>query len=78
MDIFVEHPAHYQSNSGIEAIDVIQAFTDGLDGIEAFDSGNILKYACRWKHKGGIQDLQKIIWYCQHLIDYLSSKENNA
>lgn len=47
MDILVEHPAHYQSDKGLETIDVIEAFTDGLNGIEAFDTGNILKYACR-------------------------------
>ena len=29
------------------------------------------KYACRWKNKNGIQDLEKIMWYTQHLIDYL-------
>ncbi len=78
MDIMVEHPVHYQSNKGIETIDVIEAFTDGLNGIEAFDTGNILKYACHWKLKGGVQDLNKIIWYCQHLIGYLNANENNA
>ena len=44
----VSHPDHYQSEKGIEAIDVIQAFTSDLSGIEAFDTGNIIKYACRW------------------------------
>ena len=39
------------------------------------DTGNIIKYACRWKNKNGIQDLKKIMWYTQHLIDHLEKKE---
>ena len=71
----VSHPKHYQSDKGIEVIDVIEAFTDGLNGIEATDTGNIIKYACRWKKKNGIEDLEKIIWYTQHLIDHLKSEK---
>jgi Protein of unknwon function (DUF3310). len=73
----VSHPRHYQSKKGLEVIDVIEAFTDGLHGIEATDTGNIIKYACRWKRKNGIQDLEKIMWYVQHLIEYLE-KEDDA
>jgi len=70
-DSMVSHPPHYQAGNGMEVIDVIEAFTDGLNGIEATDTGNIIKYACRWKKKNGVQDLEKILWYTQHLIDYL-------
>jgi hypothetical protein len=70
-DKMVSHPDHYQSKSGLEVIDVIKAFTAELKGIEATDTGNIIKYACRWRRKNGIQDLEKIIWYAQHLIDHL-------
>ncbi len=73
----VSHPEHYQSENGLEVIDVIKAFTDGLNGIEATDTGNIIKYACRWKKKNGIQDLEKILWYTQHLIDHLKSRKEN-
>ena len=58
----VNHPAHYQTRSGLEAIDVIEAFTDGLSGIEAVCTGNALKYLCRWKMKNGTEDLRKAIW----------------
>ena len=70
---------HYQSETGLEVIDVIEAFTFDLKGIEATDTGNIIKYACRWKNKNGIQDLKKIMWYTQHLIDHLEKikEENN-
>ena len=69
-DEMVSHPKHYL-RGGMETIDVIQAFTEGLDGIEAYDTGAIIKYICRWKQKGGRQDLEKAMWYLQHLIDHL-------
>jgi len=74
-DQMVSHPQHYQSESGMEVIDVIEAFTADLKGIEATDTGNIIKYACRWSRKNGIQDLRKIIWYATHLINYLERKK---
>lgn len=74
-DEMVSHPKHYQSSKGLEVIDVIEAFTEGLEGIEATDTGNIIKYACRWKDKNGKQDLEKIIWYARHLIDHLEEKK---
>lgn len=74
-DEAVSHPKHYQSKNGLEVIDVVEAFTDGLEGIEATDTGNIIKYACRWKEKNGVQDLKKIMWYAQHLIEHMEKKE---
>lgn len=78
-DKMVSHPDHYQSETGLEVIEAIEAFTFDLKGIEAVDTGNIIKYTCRWKKKNGIQDLEKIMWYTQHLIDHLKNleKENN-
>ena len=74
----VSHPSHYQSETGLEAIDVIEAFTFDLKGIEAFDTGNILKYMCRWKQKNGVEDLKKAQWYLNHLINHVEKieKEN--
>lgn len=77
-DKLVSHPAHYQLETGLEVIDVIEAFTFDLKGIEATDTGNIIKYICRWKNKGGIQDLEKIMWYTQHLIDHLRKFEKET
>ena len=65
----INHPDHYQLN-GMETIDIIGAATSELSGIEAFDTGNALKYLCRWKNKNGIEDLKKAVWYIQHLIDF--------
>ena len=74
-DKMVSHPSHYQSKSGLEVINVIAAFTEGLEGIEAVDTGNAIKYICRWKDKNGIQDLEKAMWYIQHLIDHLIKED---
>lgn len=77
-DKMVSHPSHYISETGLEVIDVIEAFTFDLKGIEATDTGNIIKYICRWKNKNGLQDLKKAMWYLQHLIDHVEKlKEEN-
>lgn len=73
-DKMVSHPSHYQSKNGIEVIDVIEAFTEDLEGIEAVCAGNAIKYLCRWNKKNGVQDLEKSIWYIQKLINVLNSK----
>ena len=75
MSDMIMHPEHYQGEFGMEVIDVIENFTAGLTGIEATDTGNIIKYACRWKRKNGVEDLEKIKWYCDHLINYLAKQE---
>lgn len=79
-DELVSHPQHYQSATGLEVINVIAAFTADLQGIEATDTANIIKYACRWKKKNGVQDLAKLIWYAQHLINHIENenKKENA
>lgn len=76
-DIMVSHPSHYQSKTGLETIDVIEAFTFDLEGIEAVDTGNVLKYMCRWKAKNGLQDLKKAAWYLEHLINHVERLERD-
>lgn len=71
----VNHPDHYKTKSGLETIEVIEAFTDGLNGIEAVCTANALKYICRWKKKNGIEDLKKAEWYINHLIEKLEEGE---
>lgn len=74
-DIMVNHPPHYMSETGLEVIDVIEAFTFELKGIEATDTGNIIKYICRWNSKNGLQDLKKAKWYLEHLIKHVENLE---
>lgn len=71
----VNHPEHYQTTNGLEAIDVIEAFTADLQGIEAVCTGNVLKYMCRWKKKNGLEDLKKARWYLEKLIGYYYQEE---
>lgn len=66
----VNHPTHYTGK--VECIDAIESATEGLDGIEAFCTGNAIKYAWRWKKKGGVEDLEKARWYLDRLIKKLN------
>ena len=36
---------------------------------------NVIRYTCRYKNKGGIQDLEKIIHYCEMEIDFMKKKK---
>lgn len=74
-DNMVNHPDHYQSETGLEVINVIEAFTFDLRGIEATDTGNILKYMCRWPKKNRLEDLKKARWYLNHLIDHVEKSQ---
>jgi hypothetical protein len=59
----VNHPEHYQSDSGIECIDAIRAAL-GHDGFIAYCRGNTIKYNWRSDSKGKhAEDLKKGAWY---------------
>ena len=34
-----------------------------------FIEGNIVKYITRWKQKGGVEDIKKVIHYAQILLE---------
>ena len=53
----VNHPAHYQSERGVECIAVAECL--------GFNLGNAVKYLWRHKHKNGPEDLQKAVWYLE-------------
>lgn len=58
---------HYQTP--IQPIDYILA--NNLD----FCEGSIVKYITRWRKKGGVQDLEKIIHYAEFLIHDARQRE---
>ena len=60
---------HYSSLK-IEPIQYI------LENKLGYCEGNIVKYVSRWRAKGGIQDLRKVIQYAQFLIDQEISERN--
>lgn len=76
MDNMVEHPQHYQTESGIEAITVMEAFTEHLVGKEATNTYQVLKYILRWKKKDGLRDLKKCRYYLDRLINTVEKGEN--
>lgn len=72
----VNHPSHYKSETGLEVIDVIRAFTEDMNGLEGYYTGNVLKYMCRWKKKNGLEDLKKARVYLNWLIDEMEKKQD--
>ena len=70
----VNHPNHYQSESGLEVSDVIKAFTSELSGEEAFCIGNAIKYVCRYSKKNGVEDLEKAKCYIHRAISIRSER----
>lgn len=68
MEDVIYEPRHYKSKKGLETIDVIEAFTEDLDGMKAVCQGHILRYICRWPKKNGLEDLKKAQFYLDHLI----------
>ena len=69
----VNHPKHYKAPNGVETIDVIEGFTDPI----AWNSGNVIKYICRWKNKNGLEDLKKAQFYLNRLIGIVERINNN-
>ena len=64
----VNHPAHY-TQGGIECIDAIKASMTP-DEYAGYLKGNIQKYLWRYENKGGVQDLEKAMWYLDRLIKH--------
>ncbi len=63
----VNHPSHYNQGD-VECIDAIRSAVTGLEGIEAYYAGNVIKYVWRHKHKGGVDDLRKAAFYLERMI----------
>lgn len=57
----VNHPAHYTYGKR-EVIDL----TRQLD----FDLGNAAKYILRARHKNGVEDVQKALWYVHDAVKH--------
>lgn len=58
---------HYRDNA-IQPIEYILANELG------FCEGNVVKYITRYKHKGGVQDLDKVIHYVELLKESLNEQ----
>jgi hypothetical protein len=42
-----------------------------------FAEGNIVKYTCRYKQKGGVEDLNKVIHYARLLIENIEKEKKD-
>jgi hypothetical protein len=54
----------------------IQPYTFITKNKLSFFQGNVIKYVCRYKDKNGIEDLKKIIHYCELEIEELKDGKN--
>ena len=63
----VDSPQHY-TQGNMETIDMIkESLTE--EEFSGYLKGNILKYVCRYKHKGmPLKDLMKSQWYLEKLV----------
>lgn len=71
----VNHPSHYRSDTGHEAIDVIEAWELN------FSLGNVIKYVCRAGLKGTgpeskLEDLEKALHYLRREVGRLQLEKD--
>tara|TARA_R100001129_G_C5281121_1_gene236926 strand:+ start:676 stop:888 length:213 start_codon:yes stop_codon:yes gene_type:complete len=65
----INSPSHY-TQGNIEVIVFI------LDQKMNYPQGNVIKYVCRYKHKGKpLEDLKKARWYIDKLIEEETKNE---
>ena len=62
----VNQPEHYRQGA-IECIDAIEAALTPEE-FRGYCKGNLIKYAWRERHKGGVQSLMKGQWYLARLL----------
>jgi hypothetical protein len=65
----VDHPQHYGGDTVYEVIKVLEAWLTPEEFI-GFCKGSSIKYAARHRQKGGLEDLEKQMWYDGALIAY--------
>lgn len=63
--------SHYKTMK-IQPVEFIQA--NDLN----FCEGNIIKYTCRYKQKGGVEDLNKVIHYARLLIEQIEKEKRDG
>jgi hypothetical protein len=70
----VNKPSHYISESGIEVLDVIDAFKPCPEYKAVFFWGNVVKYVLRFQKKNGLEDLKKARKNLDWLIEELENE----
>ena len=71
----VNKPPHYQSETGVECIEAIEA-ANGMDGFIAYLRGTAIKYIWRAGKKwDDVEDVEKAIWYMERMKECLNRKQ---
>lgn len=71
MTDMVNHPPHYQTADGLEAIDVIKAYFK-----DNYNLGQVFKYIARSDKKWDpLEDLKKARWYLDKEIEWREEEE---
>jgi hypothetical protein len=74
----VNHPAHYTAG-GIECIDAIAAaLASHTDPMDAWLTGQVIKYLWRWPMKNGVEDLRKARFYLDRLLERVHPQGKEA
>lgn len=68
----ITKPQHYNVG-GIEPAE----FMESLGIAEDYYAGNIIKYASRYRHKNGVEDIRKARQYCTMLIELLEANNEH-
>ena len=71
----VNDPPHYKQGT-VECIDALESAVTGLSATEACLTWNVIRYMWRWKHKNGLEDLNKVRWYLTRLIGKVEAQNN--
>ena len=76
MEDLVNHPSHYTTGE----IEVINYIRDklGCSEFTGYCIGNVIKYASRWRHKGGVQDLEKAKVYLGWAIESAKKEDEHV
>jgi hypothetical protein len=71
----VNHPDHYCQGT-VECIEALESAL-GHDGFVGYCIGNVIKYAWRYRQKGGVNDLKKAKWYLNRVLERLEQADPN-
>ena len=70
------NPDHYKSSTSLECIEAME-MVFGKEAVCNFCTCNAWKYIWRWKHKNGLEDLEKAKWYVRKAEDFFMYSELN-
>ena len=70
------NPDHYKNSTSLECIEAMELIF-GKEAVANFCVCNAWKYIWRWKHKNGLEDLEKAKWYVKKAEDFFMYSKLN-